>query len=204
MHNNSINKKLLLLINKFIKKVINDDKNYNLIKNINNSNNVNIKLVNIFLENNTINNISIQKIYINSNLQDSINNLLNTKKILDKYILKKILYFNFNINKDNLNELLIINNDNTNSTNNSNNLYNINIFNFNVINKNIILHKNNNINDSIFNDNSLFFIKDLNSIYLIFEKNIVNKIYNIKEINKKTKNIHNKIINNKTKKNKYN
>ena len=66
-NNNLANNKLELLINKFIKKVINDDKNYNLIKNISNKNinSQNIKLVNIFFENNNINKISTEKLIIN-------------------------------------------------------------------------------------------------------------------------------------------
>ena len=201
MHNNySTNKKLELIINNFIKKVINDNKNYNLIKNITN-NNHSIKLINIFLDNNNIDKITTEKLKINCKIEDSINNLLNSKSLFQKYFLKKIFYFNFNINKDNLDQLLIINNDNNK---NNNNLYNINFINFDIINKNIILDKKYNIDNIILNNNSLFFIQDLNCIYLIFEKNIINKIYiknGIKIINNKTKNIDTKIINNKTKKN---
>jgi hypothetical protein len=219
MHTNnySKNKKLELLISKFIKKVINDNKNYNIIKNISNKNinnqninNQNIKLVNIFLENNNINKISTENLIINYNFEDSINNLLHTKSILEKYLLKKILYFNFNINENNLHELLIIN-DSSNNNSSNNKIYNINFINFDIINKNVVLDKNNNIDNIIFSNDSLFFIQDLNCIYLIFEKNLNDEIFinkskiiniktkNIKTKNIKTKNIKTKNINNKIK-----
>lgn len=208
MHTNnySKNKKLELIINNFIKKVINDDKNYNLIKNITNSNNNHsIKLINIFLDNNNIDKITTEKLKINCKIEDSINNLLNSKSLLEKYLLKKILYFNFNINENNLHELLIIN-DSSNNDSSNNKIYNINFISFDIINKNVVLDKNNNIDNIIFNNDSLFFIQDLNCIYLIFEKNsndeiFINKskIINIKTKNIKTKNIKTKNINNKIK-----
>ena len=102
-------------------------------------------------------------------------------------------------------ELLIIN-DSSNNDSSNNKIYNINFINFDIINKNVVLDKNNNIDNIIFNNDSLFFIQDLNCIYLIFEKNsndeiFINKskIINIKTKNIKIKNIKTKNINNKIK-----
>ena len=64
------------LFNKFIKKVIDDNNNYNVLRKLKDNNNKKyIKLINIFLEDKSIVNISSTKIEIHvENLQESLNN----------------------------------------------------------------------------------------------------------------------------------
>ena len=96
------------LFNKFIKKVIDDNDNYNILSKLKDNNNKkHIKLISIFLENNSIVNVSSTKIQINlENFEESVNNFLVNNNLLNNNYLKKILIYNFLINKDNIHNFL--------------------------------------------------------------------------------------------------
>ena len=185
-NNSNYNKKFYNLLNKFIKKVKEDDKNYNNIKFSNQNYLKKIKINNIFLDNNEIFNITTIKIKQTLNLAKDLNDFLKSNDYLSNYFLKKIVFFKFSINENNINNFL------TSNYNNFNEFYKLLFVNFNIINNNLyIIDKNNNINNSLNIDN-YFFLDDLDTIYLFFEKKEIytfscksNKILQSKILTKK-------------------
>tara|TARA_B110000027_G_C15971073_1_gene234304 strand:- start:47 stop:634 length:588 start_codon:yes stop_codon:yes gene_type:complete len=174
------NNKLNNLLNNFIDKVVNDNKNYNVIKNLNNNLKRKIKVNNIFIENNEIQNISSRKIILNKSLNSKLNEYLIESKILDNYYLRKIVIFYFEINESNIKKFISF------DYKNYNEFYKLQFIDFNIINKNLYIK-----NKLLENIDNLYFLDDLQSIYLLFEKKDSNNFY----INKKYK------LTNKTKKN---
>ena len=181
LNNNKLNNnKLNNLLNNFIDKVVNDNKNYNVIKNLNNNLKRKIKVNNIFIENNEIQNISSRKIILNKSLNSKLNEYLIESKILDNYYLRKIVIFYFEINESNIKKFISF------DYKNYNEFYKLQFIDFNIINKNLYIK-----NKLLENIDNLYFLDDLQSIYLLFEKKDSNNFY----INKKYK------LTNKTKKN---
>lgn len=194
------NKKLKKIFDNFKKKLNSDNNNYQILKNINKKKFLNITC--IFIQNNEIMNLlNIKKNYTNEQLDNIINNIIYENNYFINYSLIKIFFFKFLININNVDLLL-----NFNNNIEYNNLFHILFINFYVNNNKIILL--NNISDKIINDsnNNLFFIEDLNSLYLIFEytnNNINNNTNNNTNNNKKYSRKYNKkYTKNNTKKNK--
>lgn len=189
------NNNLHNLFNKFIEKVIQDNNNYNMIKSKNYIKS--LKVVNIFTDNNEIINISSQKLNIKNDIQSTINSYFCNNNFLNTNYLKKIILFNFNINKYNINQFLSF------DYNNFSIFYDLFSINYYLSNDKIIINNNNKLSER-FNDvnkNKLYFIDDLDCLYLFFERknddtNLFKNYANLKY----TKKINNFRI--KTKKNK--
>lgn len=174
INDNNLNKneKLNNLFDKFISKLTEDNKNYNNIKSINNNYFKKIKINNIFLDNNEIININSTKIKRTSIIEKDLNIFLKNNKFLDNYFVRKIVLFKISINEDNIKNFLSF------DCNNFDNFYNILFINFNVINNYLhIIDKNDNIK-KFENINNFFFLDDLDSIYLFFEKKEINYFSN--------------------------
>lgn len=187
------------LFNKFIKKVIDDNDNYNILSKLKDNNNKkHIKLISIFLENNSIVNVSSTKIQINlENFEESVNNFLVNNNLLNNNYLKKILIYNFLINKDNIHNFLSF------SYKNYNEFYKFQFVDFNILNSKIRIINNEDISSRFSQlSNKFFFIDDLDSIYFIFETKKILPFNNLHCYNIKTTKNKVKHKNNKTKKNK--
>lgn len=190
------------LFNKFIKKVIDDNNNYNILRKLKDNNNKKyIKLISIFLEDKSIVNISCTKIEIHlENLQESLNNFLINNNLLNNNYLKKILIYNFLINENNIHKFLSF------SYKNYNEFYKFQFLDFNISNSELKIINNEDISAKFSQlNNKFFFIDDLDSIYLIFDnKNLLplNNLYNYKIKNNETSKNKLKQENKKTKKNK--
>lgn len=166
------NKKLNNLFDKFISKLTEDNKNYNNIKSINNNYFKKIKINNIFLDNNEIINVNSTKIKKTSIIEKDLNIFLKNSKFLDNYFVRKIFLFKISINENNIKNFLSF------DYNNFGDFYNILFINFNVINNYLhIIDKNDNIK-KFENINNFFFLDDLDSIYLFFEKKEINYFSN--------------------------
>jgi len=186
--NNKLDKnfKLKNIFSNFKTKLSMDNNNYQNLKNLNQNNLLTI--VSIFTNNNEIIYISkLKKKYVNENLDNILNKLINENNYLINNSLKKIFFFKFLINISNIDILLDLQNKNIDYSN----TFKISFIDF-FIDKNKIISKNsehilnyNNFNKSDFSDeskyeskyettnkstNDLFFIEDLNTLYLIFEK----------------------------------
>ena len=183
VYNLNNNEKLNNLFDKFINKLIEDNKNYNNIKSVNNNYVKKIKINNIFLENNQIVNINSSKINRTNNIEKDLNIFLKNSKFLDNYFVRKIVMFNILINQNNIKNFLSF------EYNNFDDFYNILFINFNIINNYLhIIDKNENIK-KLQNIDNFFFLDDLDSIYLFFEKKEINYFSNklIKTTEHKTK-----------------
>tara|TARA_B110000027_G_C16042132_1_gene265911 strand:- start:351 stop:962 length:612 start_codon:yes stop_codon:yes gene_type:complete len=184
----------LVIFNKFIEKVINDNNNYNKIKSKNYKKS--LKIINIFTDNNEIINISSQKININLDIENTINSYLNNNNFLDNNFLKKIILFNFDINENNIKQFLSF------DFNNFSLFYYFLSISFYVLNNKICINNKINITNKFnqINSNKLYFIDDLDCLYLLFEKkNNLKLLKNYDKLNKTKKNCNVSI---KTKKNK--
>lgn len=184
----------LVIFNKFIEKVIDDNNNYNKIKSKNYKKS--LKIINIFTDNNEIINISSQKININLDIENTINSYLNNNNFLDNNFLKKIILFNFDINENNIKQFLSF------DFNNFSLFYYFLSIGFYVFNNKICINNKINITNKFneINSNKLYFIDDLDCLYLLFEKkNNLKLLKNYDKLNKTKKNCNVSI---KTKKNK--
>lgn len=198
MNGDNNKEKLNNLCDKFINKLTQDNKNYNNIKSANNNYFKKIKINNVFLDNNEIININSTKIKRTNNIEKDLNIFLKNNEFLDNYFVRKIVLFNISINKNNIKNFLSF------DYNNYDDFYNIIFINFNVINNYLhIVDKNENIK-KLENINNFFFLDDLDSIYLFFEKKEINYFSNklIKSIEPKSRIKTQKILLNNNKKTK--